>query len=65
MCGLILRRKNVGYDFGGFKDAIARIPDLGRLDSLLLANDSVYGPFHPARAASSNAWTRPPATCGA
>ena len=47
LCGLILRRKNVGYDFGNFKDAIARIPDLGRLDSLLLANDSVYGPFHP------------------
>ena len=47
LCGLILRRKNVGFDFGNFKDAIARIPDLGRLDSLLLANDSVYGPFHP------------------
>ena len=50
LCGLILRRKNVGYDFGNFKDAIARIPDLGRLDSLLLANDSVYGPFHPLAA---------------
>jgi lipopolysaccharide biosynthesis protein len=47
LCGLILRRKNVGFDFGNFKDAIARIPDLGRLDSLLLTNDSVYGPFHP------------------
>lgn len=47
LCGLILRRKNVGFDFGNFKDAIARIPDLGRLDSLLLANDSVYGPFYP------------------
>jgi lipopolysaccharide biosynthesis protein len=47
LSGLILRRKNVGLDFGNFKDAIARIPDLSRLDSLLLANDSVYGPFHP------------------
>jgi len=45
-CGLVLRRDNVGLDFGGFKDAIACIPDLARLDSLLLANDSVYGPFH-------------------
>jgi lipopolysaccharide biosynthesis protein len=37
----------VGFDFGNFKDAIGRIPDPGRLDSLLLVNDSVYGPFQP------------------
>jgi hypothetical protein len=46
-CGLILRRANVGYDFGAFKDGIARIPDRNGLEALLLANDSVYGPFQP------------------
>lgn len=46
-CGLILRRRNLGYDFGAYRDALREIPAPGRLDSLILANDSVYGPFHP------------------
>ncbi|MSP89130.1 MAG: polysaccharide biosynthesis-like protein [Alphaproteobacteria bacterium] len=45
-CALILRRTNAGKDFGAYKDAIQEIPELARLDRLLLANDSVYGPFH-------------------
>ncbi|WP_296696941.1 rhamnan synthesis F family protein [Thiocapsa sp. UBA6158] len=45
-CGLILLRRNRGYDFGAYKDALREIPDLAALDSLILANDSVYGPFH-------------------
>ncbi|KAA1053994.1 Alpha-L-Rha alpha-1,2-L-rhamnosyltransferase/alpha-L-Rha alpha-1,3-L- rhamnosyltransferase [Azospirillum argentinense] len=45
-CALILRRANVGYDFGAYKEGIAAIPDLATLDTLLLANDSVYGPLH-------------------
>jgi lipopolysaccharide biosynthesis protein len=44
---LVLRRANVGYDFGAYKDGLSAIPDLGALDMLLLANDSVYGPFSP------------------
>ena len=48
-CGLILRRANVGYDFAAYKDGIARVPDLGRLETLLLVNDSAYGPFHPLK----------------
>lgn len=48
-CGLILRRTNVGYDFGAYKDGIAMIPDVRSLETLLLANDSVYGPFHPLK----------------
>lgn len=43
---LIVLRKNVGYDFGAWKDGIALIPDLNALDRLLLVNDSVYGPIH-------------------
>jgi lipopolysaccharide biosynthesis protein len=46
-CALILRRANLGHDFGAFKDGIAQIPALERIDALLLANDSVYGPFQP------------------
>ena len=43
----VLRRSNVGYDFGAYKDGISTIPDLSKLEFLLLANDSVYGPFSP------------------
>ncbi|MEN3794255.1 rhamnan synthesis F family protein [Fulvimarina sp. MAC3] len=43
---LIVERRNVGYDFGAWKDGIELIPDLHALDRLLLVNDSVYGPIH-------------------
>jgi lipopolysaccharide biosynthesis protein len=43
----ILRRKNVGRFFGAYKDGIAAIDDLGAVDLLLLADDSLYGPFSP------------------
>ena len=46
-CDLILRRRNFGYDFGAYRDALREIPDLGKLESVILANDSVYGPIHP------------------
>jgi lipopolysaccharide biosynthesis protein len=45
LCAVALRRRNFGHDFGAFKDALTLIGDLGRLDDLLFANDSVYGPF--------------------
>lgn len=44
-CGLILRRRNLGYDFGAYRDGLREIPDVATLDSLILANDSVYGPL--------------------
>jgi len=47
LCCMIIRRKNVGYDFAAYKEGIARIPRLERLEALILANDSVYGPFIP------------------
>jgi hypothetical protein len=46
LCGAILQRANVGMDFGAYKDGIGTLPRLDRLEALLLANDSVYGPFH-------------------
>lgn len=48
-CGAILRRKNVGLDFGGFKDGIAAVPEPRQRDAVLLANDSVYGPLFDLR----------------
>ncbi len=45
----ILWRHNKGYDFGAYADGIQSVPDLEELDSLLLCNDSVYGPFFPLK----------------
>lgn len=45
LCATIVRRRNVGYDFGAYKEGIALIPDVTKLDALILANDSVYGPL--------------------
>jgi lipopolysaccharide biosynthesis protein len=45
LCRELIWRFNTGYDFGAYKDGIGSIGDLDRLDSLILMNDSVYGPF--------------------
>ncbi|WP_445492836.1 rhamnan synthesis F family protein [Rhodopseudomonas sp. RCAM05734] len=45
LCARLMWRHNTGYDFGAYKDGIASLGDLGDLDSLLLMNDSIYGPF--------------------
>ena len=46
LCAEIVRRKNVGYDFGAYRDGVLALGDLSRFDELLLANDSVYGPLY-------------------
>jgi lipopolysaccharide biosynthesis protein len=48
-CRQILLRRNVGHDFGAYKDGIAAVGDLSRITCLLLMNDSVYGPFRPLK----------------
>jgi lipopolysaccharide biosynthesis protein len=45
-CAMILRRHNLGYDFGAYKDGLSALAGLAQLDELLLVNDSVYGPLH-------------------
>jgi lipopolysaccharide biosynthesis protein len=45
LCRQIIWRRNVGYDFGGYKDGVKAIGNLELVDRLLLMNDSVYGPF--------------------
>jgi lipopolysaccharide biosynthesis protein len=49
LTALIVHRHNLGYDFGAYKEGINQIPDLEALDSLIIANDSVYGPVRPLR----------------
>ena len=40
---LVIERPNVGYDFGGYRDAILHLaPDLSELDRLYVLNDSVW-----------------------
>jgi lipopolysaccharide biosynthesis protein len=48
-CREMISRRNVGYDFGAYKDGIAAIGDLAQCDRLVLMNDSTYGPFFPLR----------------
>jgi hypothetical protein len=43
----ILRRPNVGYDFGSWAAALDRYPALAAADEVLLMNDSLVGPFTP------------------
>ncbi len=46
LCRNIIWRRNIGYDFGAYKDGITSLMDeLGQMQGLLLMNDSVYGPF--------------------
>ena len=48
VCAAILVRRNVGYDFGAWRDALLQL-DLphGNTRSVTLVNDSVYGPLAP------------------
>jgi hypothetical protein len=47
-CSAVLVRRNVGYDFGAWQEAMAcfGLPRPGT-ELLILANDSVYGPLGP------------------
>ncbi len=45
-------RENLGFDAGGFKDALCNLAGwetVLRYDELVLANDSMFGPFCPMR----------------
>ena len=43
----VLRRRNVGYDFGSWAVALDRYPLIAAADQVLLVNDSLAGPFQP------------------
>lgn len=48
ICAAVIVRRNIGYDFGAWADAINHL-GLPRVDTeeLILANDSVFGPLLP------------------
>ena len=47
VCHTVCLRENVGYDFGSFKAGIGLLKQHGaRVSRLLIANDSVFGPFN-------------------
>lgn len=43
----VLRRPNIGYDFGSWATALDRYPAIRALPAVLLFNDSLAGPFAP------------------
>jgi hypothetical protein len=47
LCAVVLIRRNIGYDFGAWRDAIDQLGlPRSNTEMLLLLNDSVYGPLH-------------------
>lgn len=42
---LVLRKPNVGYDFGSWAVALNRFPAIRSAEHVVLANDSLVGPF--------------------
>jgi lipopolysaccharide biosynthesis protein len=62
-CWRVLHRRNFGHDFGSYKVGIQQIGPLSAVESLILMNDSCYGPLsnmsdidQRARASGSNLW---------
>ncbi len=46
ICDQVIWRRNVGVDFGSWRDAERSSARLAEFDELLLTNDSVFGPVH-------------------
>lgn len=46
----VLRRPNVGYDFGSWAVALEAFPDIRQSRNVIVANDSMVGPFLDLRA---------------
>lgn len=51
VCAAILDRDNVGLDFGSWRTGLLVYPQLWECETLLFANDSVYGPLGELRPA--------------
>jgi len=47
VCGLVITRENVGYDFMSWQVGLESVTDIASYDELILCNDSVYGPLYP------------------
>lgn len=44
-CAAIIERENIGLDFGSWRTALLIYPELYHCQTLIFANDSVYGPM--------------------
>src|SRR5215475_9125504 len=44
-CAFVVHRKNIGLDFGAWRDGLTLLPNLNAIDTMILANDSVFGPL--------------------
>jgi hypothetical protein len=44
---VVLRRPNLGYDFGSWTVALDQFPQVAALDHVIITNDSMVGPFAP------------------
>ncbi len=48
ICAAIIIRRNIGYDFGAWRDALLRLGlPRAETEEVILANDSVFGPLTP------------------
>ncbi|MEP7019133.1 MAG: rhamnan synthesis F family protein [Pseudonocardiales bacterium] len=44
---VVLRKPNIGYDFGSWAVALNELPAIAEADKVILVNDSMVGPFAP------------------
>jgi hypothetical protein len=48
ICAVVILRRNIGYDFGAWRDAVDYLGlPRGDTEEVILANDSVFGPLLP------------------
>ncbi len=47
LCAKVMHRRNVGYDFGSYRDGLRSLGDVSTYSRLLVVNDSAHGPFEP------------------
>jgi hypothetical protein len=44
-CAAVIHRRNVGLDFGAWRDALTLVKNITRLERVIIANDSIFGPL--------------------
>jgi hypothetical protein len=44
---IVIAKPNIGYDFGSWATALAVFPEIASVQRVILANDSLLGPFAP------------------
>ena len=64
LCRSVIRRENAGFDFGSWKAATEALPDVWDYDRVLLANDSVFGPFSELEPVLGRMESAPELVCG-